>query len=211
MVTNVSAILFDLGGVLYHINDKVMIDEFNKLGNQDFSEIYNLSTQKPIIDKYEMGFVSSEEFFSSLKIYFSESVREQELVTAWNSMLLGMPEENFKLLLELKKNYPIYLLSNTNHEHIKFINHEMDNIFNVSNLKNLFDDVIYSYEVNMRKPDTDIYDYTLSKIPYQKENILYIEDNLANYNKGKELGINSVFMLRNSNLNTFINSLNLTF
>jgi putative hydrolase of the HAD superfamily len=204
MIHEISALLFDLGGVLYHIDDSIMINEFNKLGAEDFSSIYNLSTQKPIIDKYEMGLITTIEFFNSIKPHLKNTLENYAILNAWNSMLIGMPMENYEILLELKKKYPIYLLSNTNIEHINYIDNEMANQYKEESLKSLFDDVIYSYEVNMRKPNLDIYEYTNSKIPFDKDKIFYIEDNHNNYEMGKNFGFNSYIMERNSNLKDFL-------
>lgn len=200
MIHEISALLFDLGGVLYHIDDSIMINEFNKLGAEDFSSIYNLSTQKPIIDKYEMGLISTIEFFDSIKPHLKNTLDNDAILNAWNSMLIGMPKENYEILLDLKKKYPIYLLSNTNIEHINYIDKEIANHYKVDSLKSLFDDVIYSYEINMRKPNLDIYEYTITKIPFDKDEIFYLEDNHNNYEMGKNFGFNSYVMERNSNL-----------
>ena len=121
MLQGVKNILFDLGGVLFHIDYQRTIDAFKKLGITDFEKHFTQYQQNDLFDSFETGKISSSIFVKELK-EFLPSCSDQEIINAWNAMLIGLPQEYLKLLEELAKKYRLFLLSNANQIHIQFVN-----------------------------------------------------------------------------------------
>ena len=111
----IKSIIFDLGGVLININYKKTIESFKKLGLKNES-FYSQNFQHKIFDQFETGCISSNEFIISLQKFCNGS--KKDLRSAWNNMILDLPEKRIKLIAKLRKDYDIYLLSNTNEIHI---------------------------------------------------------------------------------------------
>ena len=55
-----------------------------------------------------------------------------------------------------------------------------------------YDYVFLSFEMGVRKPDIEIYEKVQEQLPFNKEDILFIDDNINNINKAKEFGWNTV-------------------
>lgn len=62
------------------------------------------------------------------------------------------------------------------------------------------DDLIISAEINKIKPNLDFYKYVLDKYKIEANELLFLDDNMENINKAKELGIQTIKVEKNSNL-----------
>lgn len=55
-----------------------------------------------------------------------------------------------------------------------------------------YDYVFLSFELGLRKPNIKIYEEVQKRLPFNKEDILFIDDNLNNINSAKEFGWNTL-------------------
>ncbi len=58
--------------------------------------------------------------------------------------------------------------------------------------KNGFDPIIYSWEVGMRKPDTDIYDLSLSKLGVDPSEVIFIDDKEGHLDGARKTGLRTI-------------------
>ena len=147
---NYSVIVFDLGMVLVSYNYNIALERFEKI-NSGFGVNYlnhykaNYITHR----QFERGDISEEEFLNKTMTVFDSQVNK-EIFKKIYSEIFTINEDVVALLPELKKNYTLMLLSNTNsiHREYGWKNYEF--------LK-YFDKLILSYEVNAVKPEEKIY------------------------------------------------------
>ena len=59
-------ILFDLGGVLFHIDYQRTIDAFKSLGEADFERLFTQHQQNALFDSFETGKISSKSFIEEI-------------------------------------------------------------------------------------------------------------------------------------------------
>ena len=121
MLKGVKNILFDLGGVLFHIDYNRTIDAFKELGITNFKKYFTQHQQCELFDAFETGKISAELFVKTIQ-KLSANCANQEIIDAWNAMLVDLPKENLNFLVALSENYRLFLLSNTNEIHIQFVN-----------------------------------------------------------------------------------------
>ena len=121
MLQGVKNILFDLGGVLFHIDYQRTIKAFQKLGLTDFEAHFTQHQQNDVFDAFETGKISAHYFVDELQKLLPHC-SEQQIIDAWNAMLIGIPKENLDLLEKLSNNYRLFLLSTTNVLHIQVAN-----------------------------------------------------------------------------------------
>ena len=188
-------IIFDLGGVLFNINYKKTEHAFNELGIKNASKFYSKQTQVEIFNQLECGKLSKEKFIIHLKKYV-KNVSENEIIHAWNSMLLDLPDENLLLLEKLHKKYSLFLLSNTNSIHITEIKNQIGKEKWYRFCKN-FKQVYLSYEVGMRKPDIEIFNYILKEHSIKESETLFIDDSLQHIEGAKKVGLNTYHIKSN--------------
>ncbi len=114
---NIKAIIFDLGGVILNINYQNTIDSFNNLGIKNPNLFYSKKSQTNLFDQIEIGEITEMEFLLELQKKIPKASVKQ-IKSAWNAMLLDLPEKRISFLRKLIPSYSIFLLSNTNVIHI---------------------------------------------------------------------------------------------
>jgi putative hydrolase of the HAD superfamily len=196
----IRALLFDLGGVLYDIDVQRSVDAFEKLGLPHFQRLYTLQGQSPLFDFLEKGRLNEDEFCSELNRVCGIELEPQQIIDCWNALLIRMEADTLQYLRELSQAYPVYLLSNTNAIHLAEINRHMLEVHGVPNLESLFDKAYFSFRLGMRKPDLEIYDYVLQDLGLKGEEVLFIEDSLANIAGAEKAGLRCVFKPKEKSL-----------
>ena len=180
----IKTIIFDFGDVFLNLDKPATARELKKLEISHFSE--EMLKQNQL---YEKGLISSEDFISGYCESFPKLTSEA-FTRSWNAILVDFPEHRLDFLKNLKMEgrYELILLSNTNHIHIDWVK---ENISFFEEFKNCFDAVYLSQEINLRKPDADIYHYVLEKHDLKPEETLFIDDTAENTAAAAELGIHT--------------------
>lgn len=189
MQNKIKHIIFDFGNVLFNIDIEGCINRLENL-----LEIDNVRDNIPyhILQRYEKGEISDETFVWHLQQY-NAKVNPAEIVSCWNGMLLGMNNSTVKMLKKLKEDYKLYILSNINGFHARHIDFYMRDEMKLPNFKHeLFDQVFYSHEIRMRKPENRIYTYLQEKIDAPTNTFLFIDDLAENVNAAKLHGWNAI-------------------
>tara|TARA_B110000259_G_scaffold85993_1_gene100248 strand:+ start:86 stop:691 length:606 start_codon:yes stop_codon:yes gene_type:complete len=176
-------IIFDFGDVFINLDKKLFAEELQKIHISQESE-----EMLPILQQYEMGLVSTDKFLT----FFEErlSVSQDKLKRAWNSILLDFPKERLRFIQNLSesKKYRLFLLSNTNDLHISWIQQnwgmEQYNAFKIC-----FEQFYLSHEINLRKPNNNIYEFVLTSNDLEPKETLFIDDTKENTDAAKALGI----------------------
>ncbi|MDQ3072923.1 MAG: HAD family phosphatase, partial [Bacteroidota bacterium] len=187
-----NAVIFDLGGVLYDIAVQRSVDAFAGLGVRNFEDLYNLKKQTELFDHLEKGHIGRQEFAKKISKLAGIEMKDEDIYTAWNSLLIGMPIGNIRLLRDLRETYKVYLLSNTNELHLEAINIWMENTHGIGSPDELFDKAYYSFQLGMRKPDLEIYDHITNDLNVSPSKILFIDDNADNVKGAAKAGWNAV-------------------
>ena len=94
-------------------------------------------------------------------------------------MLLDIPEERVKFILELKKEYRVFLLSNTNRIHQLQFEADFKTKFGVP-LSDLFERIYYSHVEGIRKPEPESFTNVLDKSKILAEETLFVDDSIDN-------------------------------
>jgi len=176
-------IIFDFGAVLIPIDESLTWAAFEELGAKD-----ELKDQKKIFEKYEKGELSTPDFLKKIQPFFFRKIYPPELAKGWNALLKELPGERVNFLKRLKKDYRLFLLSNTNELHIKHIKEEAG-MFGYKQFISQFENVYYSYEMGMRKPDAEIFEKVLKDNKLKAEETFYIDDGKKHIETAKSLGI----------------------
>ena len=129
-----------------------------------------------------------------MKKNFSNVINNNDIDNAWNAMLLDFPKERLILLAELKKDYRLFLLSNTNEIHINTISKILENNYGFKDLSHLFEKIYYSYKIGLRKPDIKIFQHVLNENGLIPEETLFIDDCATHIDGAKSLGINAYLL-----------------
>ena len=188
-MTKITTIIFDLGGVILNLDQDRTLRAFKRLGI-DMDEINEMST---IFSDFETGKMNANDFRQVIMTHLKSPATEIEVDAAWNAMLLDLPAERLTYLKFLRKNFKVHLLSNTNSIHIEaFNNYLLEEHPNLDWFAQ-FDKVYYSYEIGLRKPNKDIYEFVLQENNLKPHECLFIDDLKANLNGAGHLGMHTIW------------------
>ena len=188
MVKDIENIILDLGGVIINLNQELTTKAFQQLFPVDYAEILEKSQTQQFFEKYETNQVSTVEFLQFFKT-FNPFINENQIISAWNKMLLDIPQERIHLIERLSKKYNVYLLSNTNKLHYKAIENQYQNISKNGTFESLFKKSYLSYRIGLRKPNKEIFEYLLHDANLKPVNTLFIDDSLEHINAALKLNI----------------------
>jgi putative hydrolase of the HAD superfamily len=176
-------IIFDFGDIFINLDKPATLKEMAKLGVSEISD-----EMIEVYHQYEKGLITTDDFINFYNSKFN--IPKKDLVFAWNSILLDFPKKRLEFLKELSasKKYRLFLLSNTNDLHIKWVQNSLGEAF-YSEFKNCFEQFYLSYEINFRKPDSEIYEFVLSENNLIADETLFVDDLKENTDSANNLGI----------------------
>lgn len=182
---NFDVIVFDLGNTILPLSVESTIKAFQKLG-LDGNILSLPKEQNAILETYQKGLISSEEFLSQIKEILPKPTTSEDIVWAWNTMLLEFPKAHLVLLEKLHKTHKTILLSNTNeiHEvHFKALAKKQG-----YELEELFHSVYYSHNIYMSKPSIEIYQLLHNEHHLENKKVLFLDDLQENIDTAITLG-----------------------
>ncbi len=208
-MSKLNTIIFDLGGVIINLSIAATIEEFNKLSNKPFESIYTQLQQTPVFDLFDKGLINEAEFFNGLKVAMEVEPSDEQMLNAWNAMLLDFPLHRLELLKQLKGKYRLFLLSNTNETHIREFEARLLESRDYPNLEPFFEKVYYSCRMGMRKPDTEIFDYVLKENGLVPEETLFIDDTIIHVEGALKTGIKAHLLPKDKDVTELVKELGL--
>ena len=146
-----------------------------------------------IWDIYERGELSDVDFIKTLKSELKIDALNDKVIAAWNALLLQIPKERIDLIKRLNEKYQTYVLSNTSLYHIIGVNQILKDSSGDLSLHQVMNNTIYfSYEINRRKPDLDIYEYVIKDASINPAETVFLDDNWDNIVAAREAGLQAI-------------------
>jgi putative hydrolase of the HAD superfamily len=195
MMTQTKNIIFDLGGVLLDLDFKRTIDAFEKLGLQDFENMFSQFKADELFEKLETGRLTEADFYAAVKKRTEKTITEAEIDHAWNALILDFRIESLALLEKLAAGYKLFLLSNTNSIHLKYFKKLLTEQTGKPLLDAYFSKAWYSNEVGLRKPGAEIFEFALKAENLVAAETLFIDDTLINIETAQKLGFKTHHLL----------------
>lgn len=186
---DIKNIIFDFGGVVIDIDPQLTVNEFVKLGFTNYEKLMSHVFVDDIIAKFEKGILTPELFRVKLREFLELDVTDQELDDAWNALLFDIPRERIEVIEKVKKNYSIYLLSNSNEIHYDLFVRDLQLRFGYQEFDSLFEKAYFSFDLHLLKPDPEIYEFVLNQHGMIPGETLFIDDKPENIEAAKNLGI----------------------
>ncbi|WP_335965859.1 HAD-IA family hydrolase [Galbibacter sp. PAP.153] len=180
-------IIFDFGDIFIDLEKAASLNLIlEKYPDFKLSEeIIQLNNQ------YEMGLLSTDAFIAAYQKFLPKE-NKTGLKNIWNSIILHIPEHRMEFIETLanENKFRLFLLSNTNDLHIEQV---IKNITpaNYERLKNCFEKFYLSHEINLRKPNKDIFEFVLEQNKLIAQETLFIDDTAENIETAKKIGLHT--------------------
>ncbi len=190
---NIRNIIFDLGGVILDIDIPKTKKSFEELGVSNIEDYFGIGKASSVFKEQEVGAVTDDEFIAKLGDMGGKQLTRDEVINAWNAMLIQFPAERIELLKQLRKRYKLFLFSNTNAIHLQAFQKMFREQFGES-LDDLFDKVYYSHVMGLRKPDEKSFRYILEDSNLSAEETLFIDDAKNNIEGAEKVGLRTLYI-----------------
>ena len=164
-------------------------EAFARLGEYSVDKVKAKVAEQSFFNEYEKGKLDDSEFRSNLRSLLNTNAADSDIDTAWNAMVLHIPQEKYRLLTKLKTRCRLFLLSNTNNIHLQFVNQIVFNDTGHSGIGHFFHKDYYSHIMNMRKPETEIFQRVLLENNLIATETHFLDDTLENIQSASSLGI----------------------
>lgn len=188
-----------MGGVIFNQNTEEAFRRFQAIG-VDTDHYMGHFGQKDFFLDLETGAIDTEEFCQKLSATIGRPVSREEAQHCWLGFFDGVPAERLRCLEELRKDYHIGLLSNTN----PFVMaHTRSPQFSEEGrpITDFFDQLFCSYEMLCCKPGEEIFRKALAESGMKAEECLFVDDSRANTDAAEKLGFQVLCTKSNTNWN----------
>ena len=201
ILNNISTIIFDLGGVVLNLDIKQSLRAFSEISDLSEKDVYNKFINNDWAFAFEKGEITPNDFRDSVRTSINKQLTDAQIDKAWDAMLLELPYTRLKMLNDLRPKYRTLVLSNTNAIHVQTFDKIVSAASGGKLIYDFFDKVYFSNEIGMRKPDTEIYSYVLDENKLDPSKTLFIDDMEENIIAAKSLGIKTVHLTNQDDLN----------
>jgi putative hydrolase of the HAD superfamily len=186
-------LIFDLGNVLYDIDFTKMYAAFNELGIPNFENHFTLNKSDQIFFDLELGLISEQQFCDGFNALYHLSLTKQQIIEAWNSLLVGYRPQSIEWVKANNSNYNTFLYSNTNQIHYDHFIPQFEQEMG-GNFENLFKTPYFSHKMGQRKPDPASFKHILEKEDLVAEETIFIDDNEPNIIAAASVGLQVLYL-----------------
>jgi len=175
----ISAVLFDIGGVLIELNG---LPSLAKLldSQQSHDEIYKNWMSSPAVIAHETGKISGDVFAQQIVKDLNINLSPDAFMADFATWIVGTFPHTFDLLHAIPTNIKLAALSNTSAVH--WVHVEATGL--TENLDHLF----LSHEIGHLKPDHQAFEVAAKGLQLPAEEIIFFDDNIDNVNAAARLG-----------------------
>jgi putative hydrolase of the HAD superfamily len=182
MKRSIEVILFDLGGVLIELGQEPLPSSWLP-GNRNYHLADWLASETAI--SFEKGQIDVHSFAKKLKSDLAIDVAENTIIQHISDWPIGLFPGAHELLDNLKGNFRLFVLSNTNELHWSRITDEFG-------IDNYVEHIFASHQLGMVKPELAIFQHVIDALQVEPREILFLDDNLDNIEASQKLGISGV-------------------
>ena len=175
----VRAILFDVGNVLLKFDFSICLQSL-ALKSNITDRLSTFARFEQVKAAYEDGQINRAAFLHTVFDVLEYRGTEAEFIAAWEN-IFDPNEQMPPLVAQLRKHYPLYLLSNTNDLHRDYFLHRYP-VFQH------FTGGTYSDVVQASKPNRAIYEIACRDLALEAASTFFIDDLFPNIETARILG-----------------------
>ena len=185
--TRIRALVLDYGGVISNPQNSDNVNNMLQILSQDHNDFRSVYRSKR--ENYDNGQLSGEEYWHSILQHYGLEQNDskvtkliQEDIKSWtqidDSMIQFIKESREKL-------YKLAIISNMTRDCLVYMKKHFQWL-------EFFDELIFSCEFGMNKPDASIYEACSSRIKLPPQDCLFVDDLVENLDGAIESGMNVI-------------------
>ena len=121
-LSDYDTIIFDFGGVILDIDPDLTRRQFVEMLGVE--KAMKLEAER-LPQLYETGSISRQEFVSRINQIAGKQFTDNEIISAWNAMLLNYKPDRIECIKRLHVSHRLLMLSNTNDAHFEYFHNKL--------------------------------------------------------------------------------------
>ncbi len=200
----IRCVISDLGRVIVHFDNTVFYEKIARCSPFSREKIAELTRAHfHLVKTFDRGEMTPLEFYGRVTETLHARIDFSGFYEVYNDVFSVKPDV-LQTLKRLKRGYKLLLLSNTDVMRFGFIRRKFPEIL-------IFDEYVLSYEVGSIKPEPQIYREALQRAGYEAQQCVFIDDIKENIEAAQRLGIIGVHLEPQTDLQTVLRELGLSF
>jgi len=183
MAGGADALLFDLGRVVIDIDFNLAFAKWAEYACCDQAVIAQRFSHDDAYKRHERGEIDADEYFTTLRLALGVEISNAQLRDGWNAIFVGEMPGISRLLTDVARRFPLYVLSNSNREHESCWSKRFTGVLRH------FREIYVSSTIGRRKPEADAYNYVVRAIGISAERIAFFDDVLENVDAARACGL----------------------
>lgn len=186
----IRAIVFDIGNVLEINQETGWQEKWGKILQLDIDEVFNRLASMGL--NGSLGTCTEEEWIQGLREVtgMSQTQTDEFMNDLWHWYLGTLNKELAAFFAGLRPCYQTAILSNS---FVGARTKEQEKY----HFNKITDQIIYSHEVGLAKPDKRIYELTCKRVNVRPEEIIFVDDAEPNIVTALEYGIHGILFRNN--------------
>jgi len=183
----IQALLFDLGGVVVDIDFRRAFNHwapYSALSPEDMALRFDYDIA---FQRFERGETPAQDYFTELQRRFEISSQDH-MLPGWKSIIIDVIPSTLATLYALRQTHPklpLYAFTNINEVHKAHL------LTHYPQVLNAFDQVFYSSDMGMRKPEERAFRYVSDTIHTPVQHILFMDDLISNVEGARQSGLHA--------------------
>ena len=192
--------IFDLAGVIINLDIERDTKALNFIGLPDFEGCLKQAEISVPTLAYLNGLMPEQEYCDTIRPVCRKGVTDEEILWAMDDVLDVIPASRINMLMELRKEHKVYLLSNIYDRGWQiateaFRKHGVEP-------EECFDQLFLSHEMQLAKPDPRIFQAVIDATGIKPEDTFFFDDSRSNIATAKALGFQAHLVPMNEIENT---------
>lgn len=185
-------IIFDLGGVLVHLDWDAVLAPLTKLSTKGADSVRRELVNGPTVKECMLGHIGAEELHTTLCENLGVELEYQEFLRIW-VRLLRANDDILPLVERLKSSHKLVLGSNTDEVHHIYCQQHVKALA-------LLDESFLSFQMGLLKPDPQFFIHILNKLGAGSADCVFIDDTQANVEAARGVGMTALHFTGNDDL-----------
>ena len=182
--TRIRALVLDYGGVISMPQNSDNVNNMLQILSQDHNDFMDVYRSKR--ENYDNGRLSGEEYWHSILQHYGLEKNDSKVTNLIQEDVKSWTQLNDSMIQFIKESrgrlHKLAIISNMTGDCLVFMKKHFQWL-------ELFDELIFSCEFGMNKPDTQIYEACLSRIEMPPQECLFVDDSVENVNGAMKSGI----------------------
>ena len=182
----ISALVFDLGGVLVDIDWRRVFTRWAAHSPFSVDEIAVRFQMDGPYERHERGELDAANYFAHLRARLRFAGSDEALIDGWNAIFVGEIAPTVALVERYATQVPCFLLTNTNPTHEAAWRRDYPRAIAP------FHEVFVSSTIGQRKPDRAAFDAVVARAGVPADELLFFDDSPANVTGARAAGLRAV-------------------